>query len=234
MNRSHAFRLPRGAVGVLASAHTGDHNRGMLLTKRELPVLIVNLLNVSIFTIVALGRSNVEFLLYVGVILVVMAWILIKQRSVQFDLAILWGLTIWGMMHLAGGNLSVSGDSLYSLELLPLMPRLNILRYDQMVHTFGFGVATLVCYHLLKPYLRTGIHRMRTLLMLVALMGCGIGAINEIIEFLVVQIVPETGVGGYENTMLDLIFNLLGGILAIVWIALGRRPALAGPTGILG
>lgn len=206
----------------------------MLLTKRERPVLIINLLNVSIFTVVALGRSNVEFLLYIGVILVVMAWILVKQRSVQFDLAILWGLTIWGMMHLAGGNLRVSGDSLYSLELLPLMPRLSILRYDQVVHMFGFGVATLVCYHLLKPYLRAGINRTRTLLGLVALMGCGIGAINEIIEFVVVQIVPETGVGGYENTMLDLIFNLLGGILAIVWIALGQRPALAGPTGIVG
>lgn len=219
---------------ALAIGYETVQNRTMLLTKRERPVLIVNLLNVSIFTVVALGRSNVEFLLYIGVILVVMAWILVKQRSVQFDLAILWGLTIWGMMHLAGGNLRANGDSLYSLELLPLMPRLNILRYDQVVHMFGFGVATLVCYHLLKPYLRAGINRKRTLLVLVALMGCGIGAINEIIEFLVVQIVPETGVGGYENTMLDLIFNLLGGVLAVTWIALGRRPALPGPTRIVG
>ena len=35
---------------------------------------------------------------------------------------------------------------------------------------------------------------------------------------------PETGVGGYHNTMLDLCFNLLGGILAVTWLTWqGRR-----------
>jgi len=45
---------------------------------------------------------------------------------------------------------------------------------------------------------------------------------------LAVQIVPETGVGGYENTMLDIVFNLLGGILAVTWLAWsGRIPSPA-------
>ena len=48
------------------------------------------------------------------------------------------------------------------------------------------------------------------------------GPDNEIIEFIAVLTVPETGVGGYENTMLDLVFNLIGGILAVFWLGWRR------------
>jgi len=198
----------------------------MLLTKRELPILI-NLIYVPIFTIIALRRSNYEFLLYVVVILIVAAWIVWKQRKIRFDRAILWGLTIWGLLHMAGGNLRVGGDVLYGLTLIPLIPRLDILRYDQLVHTFGFGVVTLLCHHLLRPYLRERIDRWGTLSFLIVLMGSGFGAFNEIIEFVTVLAMPETGVGGYENTLLDLVFNLIGGILAVVWLACQRKRAAA-------
>ena len=91
----------------------------------------------------------------------------------------------------------------------------------ERVH-FGFGVTTLVCHHLLRPYLRERIEQWGTLAVLVVLMGSGVGALNEIIEFIAVLTVPETGVGGYENTALDLCFNLLGGILAVSLITLRR------------
>jgi putative membrane protein len=91
------------------------------------------------------------------------------------------------------------------------------------VHTFGFGVATLIAYHLLRPYLREGIDRWGTLSFLIVLMGAGFGALNEIVEFIAVVVMPETGVGGYENTLLDLVFNLIGGILAVGFLALKRR-----------
>jgi uncharacterized membrane protein YjdF len=194
----------------------------MLLAKRELPILVVNLIYVPIFTVVALRRTNYEFLLYVCVILIVAAWILWKQRRIRFDRTILWGLTIWGLLHMAGGNLRVGGGVLYGLVLVPLIERFDILRYDQFVHTFGFAVATLVCHHLLRPYLKDRIERWGTLAFLVVLMGSGFGALNEIIEFIAVLAVPETGVGGYENTLLDLVFNLIGGILAIAWLGVRR------------
>jgi len=41
--------------------------------------------------------------------------------------------------------------------------------------------------------------------------------INEIVEFLAVVNLPETGVGGYHNTVLDMIFNLGGAALAVLW-----------------
>jgi len=203
----------------------------MLITKREWPVVIVNLIYVPVFTVVALRNLNFEFLLYVGVVLMVGGLILWKQHAVRFDLPILWGLTIWGLMHLAGGNVRVGGEVLYNLILLPLVPEpYNILRYDQVVHTFGFGVATLVCHHLLRPYLREGIDRWGTLSFLIVLMGSGFGAINEAIEFLAQVSMPETNVGGYENTALDLVCNLIGGVLAVMFLAWRRKQGTTEPT----
>jgi putative membrane protein len=190
----------------------------MLLTRRELPVLIVNLIYIPVFTIIALRELNFEFLLYIGVVLVVGALVVWKQRKVRFDLTILWGLTIWGLLHMAGGNIQVGDDVLYGLQLIPV-----VLRYDQLVHTFGFGTATLVCYHLLQPYLREGIDRWRTLSVLIVFMGCGLGAINEIIEFIAVKTIKDTHVGGYDNTLWDLIFNLIGGVFAVGWLTVRKQ-----------
>ncbi len=195
----------------------------MLLTKHEWPILIVNLIYVPIFALIALGHANYEFVLYVGVIIVAGTWILLKQRTVQFDRPILWGLTAWGLAHMIGGNIRVGDGIVYNVIVIPILPQHHILRYDQIVHMFGFGVVTLVCYHLLRAFLRSEINRFRTLALLIVLMGSGVGAINEIIEFVTVLTVPETGVGGYENTMLDLVFNLIGGIVAVTWLS--RRHA---------
>lgn len=199
----------------------------MLLSRRELPILVANLIYIPVFAIMALRHSNYEFILYVGVIVAVGTWIVCKQRAVQFDRTILWGLTIWGLMHMAGGNLRVGDGVLYGLELLPIVPRFHILRYDQVVHAFGFGVATLVCHHLLRPYLKDGIGHRRALAVLVALMGLGVGAVNEIVEFVAVLTIPETGVGGYDNTLWDLVFNSVGAVAAVTMLTatgkLGRH-----------
>ena len=52
----------------------------------------------------------------------------------------------------------------------------------------------------------------------VVLAGLGAGALNEIIEFFITVMLQNTGVGGYENTALDLVFNLLGAIGAMIYI----------------
>ena len=44
----------------------------------------------------------------------------------------------------------------------------------------------------------------------------GLGAVNEIIEFIAVLSFPDTNVGGYLNTSLDLVFNALGAMVAML------------------
>jgi hypothetical protein len=52
----------------------------------------------------------------------------------------------------------------------------------------------------------------------VIMAGLGVGAFNEIVEALVAATIPQAGVGGYVNTALDLIADLLGAVLAMAFI----------------
>jgi len=190
----------------------------MFVRRREYPILIVNLVYIGGFTAVSLGHENYEFVLYAGVVIAVAALILYKQEKVRFDRTILWGLTFWGLMHMAGGNIRVGDGVLYQVQLIPML-----LRYDQFVHFYGFGIATLVCYHLLRGVLKDDVRMTVSLGMLIMLMGCGVGALNEIVEFVAVKTVPQTGVGGYDNTLWDLTFNLLGASAAVIFISIRQR-----------
>jgi hypothetical protein len=46
----------------------------------------------------------------------------------------------------------------------------------------------------------------------------GVGAANEVVEFLATRVLPETNVGGYENTGWDLVSNTVGCLIAAVLI----------------
>jgi hypothetical protein len=61
------------------------------------------------------------------------------------------------------------------------------------------------------------------MLALCAAAGMGFGALNEVIEFIAVLTLPNTNVGGYENTGWDLVANLVGTIIAALVIRLGAR-----------
>ncbi len=54
---------------------------------------------------------------------------------------------------------------------------------------------------------------------MVVLAGLGIGAGNEIVEFFATVILAETNVGGHVNTGWDLVFDLVGGVAAALWLS---------------
>lgn len=197
------------------------HDPRMSLNRYEWVVLLVNVASIAVFAPISLRGGNQEFLLYAGVIVAISALAARYQRRVELPMSLLWGLTAWGILHLVGGNLPAGDTVLYGVILVPLAPEWSILRYDQLVHAYGFGVATLVCHHFLRPYLREGA-RGFGLAVLIALMGVGVGAMNEVLEFVAVVVFPETGVGGYTNTLLDLVFNLIGATGAVVILALSQ------------
>jgi hypothetical protein len=45
--------------------------------------------------------------------------------------------------------------------------------------------------------------------------GLGIGAFNEVMEFVVSFYVPSNKVGGYQNNSLDLVADLVGALLVL-------------------
>ena len=195
----------------------------MFLKKSEIPVLVVNAVYIVVFGGISLVPPvNYEFVIYALVIIIFFALILLTQRRVEFPLFHLWGLTLWGFLHMAGGHIDVGGERLYELVLIPLITRGQdtILRYDHAVHMLGFGVATLVCFHLLRPHLKAGAGRKPLVCGAAVLMGMGMGALNEVIELGVVLTAPESGVGGYFNTAFDLLFNAFGALLAVFGLQL--------------
>lgn len=176
------------------------------------------------FSIWFLSIGNFEFVVYIATMLILIALVGLSLRKGEYPVAMLWALSIWGLLHMAGGGVPVAGSVLYNLRLVPLVENefYYILKYDQLVHAYGFGVTAWVLHHLMVRHYpaTTGT---ATAYVYPALGAMGLGAVNEIIEFTAVLLVPDTNVGGYYNTALDLCFNALGAVLAVVVLSMIRR-----------
>ncbi len=186
-----------------------------LIRKGQLPILITMIGVLLVFSVYFFTKKNNEFIIYIFVILFFFVLILFTNNRVNYSNTSLWGLTLWSTLHMAGGGISVKGDVLYKLILVPITE--SIFRYDQFVHIIGFGVATLIMFELLNPKLKP-IKYWTAISIVVVMAGLGVGAVNEIVEYIATLLVPETGVGGYDNTLLDLISDLIGALFALIVI----------------
>ncbi len=182
---------------------------------------------IAAFAVYYLSIQNYEFIWYVAILIFFFGLILLTLPRTRFDPLILTGLSLWGLAHMAGGSLRVGGRALYQLSVWHLIGEGDslVFKFDQLVHFFGFGVASLVFFHLLRPYLRPTVN-WKVVYLLIVLGGSGFGALNEVVEFIAVVLFKQTGVGGYYNTALDLVFNLLGAVAAILLIHYHYRPRL--------
>ncbi len=190
----------------------------MQLKKGQLPVFLVHGVALVIFTFIFVSRRNYEFMAYIGVIVSVMLLILYTNNRVDYPNGLLWGLTLWSLMHMSGGGIFIGGKKLYGLMILNIVGEpYNIFRYDQLAHVVGFAVATILAYTIIKPILIKE-HRWAALSIVIIMAGLGMGALNEIIEFTMTVVTSNSGVGGYINNALDLVANLVGALIAMVFI----------------
>src|SRR3989338_10769881 len=124
----------------------------MQIKKSQYPILLINIFSIIIYTLIFLSRKNYEFLMYVGVIIFFLLLILFTNHKINYPNNVLWGLTIWSILHMSGGGIYISGKRLYELILIPIIGSpYHIFKYDQFVHIIGFGAATLAMYYILKP-----------------------------------------------------------------------------------
>ena len=195
------------------------------MERRLRPVAAFTFGYLAIALVGGLLRGNSEFLFYIGVMLILIGLVWAVNRSVGLSTGALWALSLWGLAHMAGGLVvvpegwPVNAESrvLYSLWLIP-----GRLKYDHLVHAYGFGVTTWVCWQGLKSAVRKRSGSAPApafgLLTLAAAAGLGFGALNEVIEFVATLTMPETNVGGYINTGWDLVANTVGAVTAVVLI----------------
>ena len=191
---------------------------------------VVNAVYLIAAVIGAIVSQNKEFILYIGVMLVLLGVGTFVHSRVNFSNGVIWGLTAWGAMHMAGGLVAVpeawpiSGDVrvLYSWWLIP-----GYLKYDQITHAFGFGVTAIACWEALRVTIADFSGRRPDeiqprigLLVVCWAAALGFGALNEVVEFAATLLVPSTNVGGYENTGWDLVSNAVGASIAVLALAL--------------
>lgn len=211
-------------MNATSAASQGQPAPALRATK-VVPVLTFTLTYLVAALALALARGNLEFLFYIGVMLTLMVVVWVVHRHVRLTTGVLWCLSIWGLAHMAGGLLTVPAGwpthggnrVLYSVWLIP-----GRLKYDHLVHAFGFGVTTWVCWQGLRgAFRRRGVvvYPAFGLLVLAVAGGLGFGALNEVVEFVATLLVPETNVGGYENTGWDLVANAIGAMVAagLIW-----------------
>ena len=193
----------------------------------------------------ALRAGNREFVFYIAVMLILIAGVAAVHGRVRLSPALLWCLSVWGALHMAGGLVSVPAEwptegefrVLYSWWIIPKAfaepgESGGWLKYDQVVHAYGFGVATWLCWQGLSGAVTQGtrdrvaaddsLRPTPGLMLIVAIAGMGLGALNEIVEFIATRI-TVTNVGGYVNTGWDLVYNAIGAISAAFIIYFGSR-----------
>ncbi len=163
----------------------------------------------------SLITGNFEFLIYAAVTLALLGFLHCTDVRYQHHASVLWMFDIWIVLHILGGLLVVGPAVLYSFTLVPIIGEpYQILKYDQVVHLYCYFVIALLVYRIVKQITRPDIS-FTVLATIVVLTACGIGMLNEVVEFLAVVSLPQTNVGGYENTLLDIVANLLGALLAL-------------------
>jgi putative membrane protein len=160
---------------------------------------------------------NLEFVIYVAVIIAIMGTVLATVSYTDFPHWLLWLLSFWGVMHVLGGALETPDGVLFAYRIYPFLDlggEFYILKYDQVVHVYLYGVVALMARHVYSARIVSA--GAGFIALAAVLTSLGVSALNEIMEFLIAVTVERNGVGGYENAMLDLIFNLSGAVVAIL------------------
>ena len=201
-----------------------DQRTRFTFSRAEIAVCAFTATYMLIALAAAMWRNNPEFAFYLIIMCVLIAVTIWVHLQIRLHIGALWGLSIWGLAHMAGGLVTVPsswpthGESsvLYNLWLIP-----GLLKYDQLVHAYGFGLMTWISWQgLCHAFRKQGIDVQPTwgLLILCIASGMGFGAANEIVEFIATILLPNTNVGGYENTGWDLVANFIGCVIAAVMI----------------
>jgi putative membrane protein len=136
------------------------------------------------------------------------------------------GLAVAAIATLAGGLIPVGGDVLYNASIGPYNQALgtHFLQYDHLAHAYVSFVAAFACWVMLAAP-PAGLGRRRELVILAVGAALGLGALNEMVEFIATLAHHGAHAGGYWNTGWDLVCNSIGAIAAGLVIARSRAGA---------
>ena len=183
------------------------------------PIDIFALVNLILFFAMSYGIYFDRFIKYRGsayiweffvYAFVIFALIIIGWRATRSFVNVSGWLLLMAqagiIIHFVGGLAFWGNKRIYDVVIMGV-------RYDKYVHFFNAFVAGLFVRRIsLEQILkRWWISDLASILIVL-----GLGAIVEIVEYMVMLTVAVNGVGNYDNNMQDLIANLAGVTLCIV------------------
>jgi hypothetical protein len=189
------------------------------LRREERPLAAIAVIGLLAAAVIAVASGGYEFLFYICVVAALMFVVTLLHRRIPLSIASLWALLAWAIVHMMGGMIPMPAPAgvLYNFWPIP-----GLLRFDQLIHAYGFGITAWVVWQCLRSMVRTDPCAW-LVLATSALTAMGLGALNEEIEFAATKLVEKTNVGDYDNNAWDLVFNMLGAIIAVGIIRLGCR-----------
>jgi len=172
---------------------------------------------------------------YVSSVLVIAAAV-VGLRRVVLPPLLAAGLAVAAIVTLAGGLIRVGHDVLYNANTGPYNPALgtHYLQYDHFAHAYVSFVIVFACWFMLAAPHADGGNPLRPpavggrrgeLVLLAVGAALGLGALNEMVEFIATLAHHGAHAGGYWNTGWDLIANFTGATAA--GLVLARFPARA-------
>lgn len=194
--------------------------------KIVLAILLFNIIYVILFGIHFYFRGNLEFVWYVFILFVLISIFGFLHKKYEFSILTLIGLSIWGIGHMLGGSTLLTKERLYRQVLIPIFTTgdVTLFSYDHLMHFYFYIVMTSIIYQITRYYIKPE-SRWLPVAALILFASIGVGAFNEIVEFIPVLFLAETGVGGYYNIIWDIVFNTLGAMTAVIYISLKRKNA---------
>lgn len=168
------------------------------------------------FSLLAFARGDGNRVrAYLQVIAVLVLLMGCADRAAKFSRPMVAAMVSSLIVHLMGGLMMPVGDAptFYETWLVD-----RVLKFDQLAHLYGTAVLTFACWHLAVGLLQPR-RRGAGLAVVAGLMACGLGALNELVEFFFGLNNPDFHAGGLANTGWDLAFNLGGAVIAAVLLA---------------
>ena len=161
---------------------------------------------------------------YVSSVLVIAAAV-VGLRRVVLPPLLAAGLAVAAIVTLAGGLIRVGHDVLYNANTGPYNPALgtHYLQYDHFAHAYVSFVIVFACWFTLAAPHADGGNPLRPpavggrrgeLVLLAVGAALGLGALNEMVEFIATLAHHGAHAGGYWNTGWDLIANFTGATAA--------------------
>lgn len=152
---------------------------------------------------------------------------------VRFSRRTIGMLAGWSVAHSAGGLVVLPGGTiLFAAWLVE-----GVVRFDQAVHLWTYFAVTFAAWEYLSWLLGEredrGVLQAPSVTTIgwagraatAAVIACGIGALNEVVEQIVAENVAGLTSGGYANSVWDIMFNTAGAAAAGAWLAITRSYA---------